>query len=47
MAADALVENNPQTFGGKLYEDLRYDTQMRRFMEQCIEVLLQTMRLQY
>jgi hypothetical protein len=28
MAADALVENNPKTFGGKLYEDLDMDTQM-------------------
>ena len=28
MAADALVENNPKTFGGKLYEDLDQDTQM-------------------
>ena len=28
MAADALVENNPNTFGGKLYEDLDLDTQM-------------------
>jgi len=28
MAADSLVENNPNTFGGKLYEDLDLDTQM-------------------
>ena len=28
MAADSLVENNPQIFGGKLYEDLDMDTQM-------------------
>ena len=28
MAADSLVENNPQTFGGKLYDDLDMDTQM-------------------
>ena len=28
MAADALVENNPKTFGNKLYEDLDQDTQM-------------------
>ena len=28
MAADAIVENNPKTFGGKLYEDLDMDTQM-------------------
>ncbi len=27
MAADALVENNPKTVGGKLYEDLDMDTQ--------------------
>ena len=29
MAADSLVENNPQIFGGKLYEDLDIDTQMQ------------------
>ena len=28
MAADAIVENNPKTFGNKLYEDLDMDTQM-------------------
>jgi len=28
LAADSLVENNPQIFGGKLYEDLDIDTQM-------------------
>ena len=27
MEADALVENNPKTVGGKLYEDLDMDTQ--------------------
>ena len=28
MAADAIVENNPKTFKGMLYEDLDMDTQM-------------------
>ena len=28
MAAEALVENNPKTFGNKLYEDLDLDTQL-------------------
>ena len=28
MAADALVENNPKTFGNRLYDDLDQDTQM-------------------
>ena len=28
MAADAIVENNPKTFKGMLYEDLDLDTQM-------------------
>ena len=29
MAAEALVENNPQAFGGKLYDDLDQATQMK------------------
>ena len=28
MAADSIVENNPKTFKGMLYEDLDMDTQM-------------------
>ena len=29
MASEALVENNPKVFGGKLYEDLDQDTQLK------------------